>query len=124
MLRTAEAGSKIQADGGGEMIDRPSEKEQEYFVRQEVERLKALREEHRKRIAEQQRKELKDLHWMHCPKCGHEMTTTGLEGVEIDVCADCGGIFLDAGELDKIVEEKRRSRFANTLAFARRLWSS
>jgi len=104
------------------MLEKPSEKEQEYFVRQEVERLKALREEHRKRIAERQRQELKELHWMHCPKCGQEMTTTELEAVEIDVCADCGGIYLDVGELDKIIEEKRRGRFAKALAFARRLW--
>ena len=43
---------------------------------------------------------------MKCPVC----TTTDLamserQGVEIDYCPDCRGVWLDRGELDKIIEK-------------------
>ena len=37
-----------------------------------------------------------------CPACGTPLVLFGLEGVEIDRCLDCGGTWLDAGELDQI----------------------
>lgn len=39
-----------------------------------------------------------------CPVCGGEMKTLYRYGVEIDVCNDCKGVWLDRGELNKIVE--------------------
>ena len=36
---------------------------------------------------------------MDCPACKEAMITLELEEVEIDYCPDCGGIWLDAGEL-------------------------
>lgn len=93
------------------MIDRPSDKEQEYFLKKELERLKQLREEHRHKREQEEREKRKDLHWMHCAKCGETMTTTTLGGVEVEVCPDCGGLYLDAGELDKVLEERHRRGF-------------
>ncbi len=49
---------------------------------------------------------LKELHWMHCPKCGQKLTTEICDSVEIDVCPSCKGVWLDAGELGAIVESK------------------
>lgn len=40
-------------------------------------------------------KERKDLHWMKCPKCGSDMKEQEHEGVAIDVCSVCEGVFLD-----------------------------
>jgi uncharacterized protein len=90
----------------------PSEKEQEYFLRQEAERLKKLREEHQKKLAADEAQRLKELHFMHCPKCGMKMDTTTMQKVEVDICPSCGGIYLDAGELDKVLEENTRGPFA------------
>lgn len=101
------------------MSQKPSEKEQEYFVRYELERLKALREQHRKRLEEQARAERKQLHWMHCPKCGDDLEVTRLGEVEVDVCPECGGLYLDAGELDKILEERQRGAFSRALSSLR-----
>jgi hypothetical protein len=106
------------------MIDRPSEKEQEYFLKLEAERLKRLREEHIRQMAEEERRRLKELHWLHCAKCGQSMETTRLGVVEIEICPDCGGVYLDAGELDKIVEEQGREKFAGALGRLRALWGS
>lgn len=39
-----------------------------------------------------------------CPKCGGEMTTYERAGVHVDQCRDCRGIFLDRGELDRLID--------------------
>lgn len=39
-----------------------------------------------------------------CPDCGAPMVVLELEGIEIDYCADCGGTWLDTGELEQILE--------------------
>jgi len=39
-----------------------------------------------------------------CPACQRPMVAFELEGIEIDRCLDCGGTWLDAGELRQIVE--------------------
>ncbi len=104
------------------MIQKPSDKEQEYFLKVEAERLKQLREEHQRRVAEEERRTLRELHYMRCPKCGLELATTTLEGVEVDVCPGCRGIFLDDGELEKLVQERNRGPFTSALASLRKLW--
>lgn len=107
------------------MVDRkPSSKEDEYFLRLEVDRIQRLRREHQEELAEQEKLRLKQLHYMRCPKCGMELTTSTMADVEIDVCPDCRGIFLDAGELDKLLEEKRRNKILDTIASVRTLWKS
>jgi hypothetical protein len=102
----------------------PSEKEQEYFLRKELERLKVLRDEHRQKVAEEERTKLKELHYMHCAKCGQTMSTTQLHGVDVEICPGCGGMYLDAGELDKLVEEHTRGPFTAALGKLRLLWGS
>ncbi len=42
---------------------------------------------------------------MKCPKCQADMITLELEEVEIDYCEECGGIWLDAGELEMLLGE-------------------
>jgi Zn-finger nucleic acid-binding protein len=41
---------------------------------------------------------------MKCPNDGALLQMTEREGIEIDYCPNCRGIWLDRGELDKIVE--------------------
>jgi len=38
------------------------------------------------------------------------MITLELEGVEIDYCTDCGGIWLDAGELELLLNEPDKAK--------------
>ena len=40
---------------------------------------------------------------MKCPVCDIEMRVSDREGVEIDHCPQCRGVWLDRGELEKIV---------------------
>ena len=39
-----------------------------------------------------------------CPKCGSEMRTYERNQVVVDHCTGCGGLFLDRGELERLVE--------------------
>jgi uncharacterized protein len=38
-----------------------------------------------------------------CPKCGGVMRTHARNGVLIDQCRDCHGLFLDAGEFERLM---------------------
>ncbi|GAA2345366.1 zf-TFIIB domain-containing protein [Streptomyces cuspidosporus] len=39
---------------------------------------------------------------MQCPKCGAPMHTYNRNGVQIEQCSGCRGIFLDYGELEAL----------------------
>lgn len=41
---------------------------------------------------------------MKCPICNVGLKISDRSGVEIDSCPDCRGVWLDRGELDKILE--------------------
>lgn len=42
---------------------------------------------------------------MKCPVCEIELVMTDRQGVEIDYCPKCRGIWLDRGELDKVIDK-------------------
>lgn len=41
---------------------------------------------------------------MKCPICNVDLLITDRQGIEIDYCPKCRGIWLDRGELDKIID--------------------
>ncbi len=43
----------------------------------------------------------------HCPADQMKLTTIMQDGVEIDVCEQCGGLWLDNGELEKIIAHSK-----------------
>jgi Zn-finger nucleic acid-binding protein len=45
---------------------------------------------------------------MECPNCKVTLLMTVRDGVEIDYCPQCRGIWLDKGELDKLLEKGRQ----------------
>jgi Zn-finger nucleic acid-binding protein len=47
---------------------------------------------------------------MDCPVCKNAMITLELAEVEIDHCPDCGGIWLDAGELELLLGNPEKSK--------------
>ena len=40
---------------------------------------------------------------MNCPRCDVKLNESQRQGVAIDVCSQCRGVWLDRGELDKII---------------------
>lgn len=41
---------------------------------------------------------------MKCPNCNVALVMADRNGIEIDYCPECRGIWLDRGELDKVIE--------------------
>lgn len=70
-------------------------KEEEFFLRKNKEALE--------RLAEKKRNQLR-----LSPVTGEPMEQIVLHGVVIDRCPTSGGIWLDAGELDQLVEASKK----------------
>jgi Zn-finger nucleic acid-binding protein len=45
---------------------------------------------------------------MRCPSCGSELVELERSGVRIDACRQCRGVWLDRGELERILERERQ----------------
>lgn len=81
---------------------KPSDKEEEYFAKEEIQRRLKAQAEKTLRLAEEEKQRLRELHYLHCPKCGNKLEEAVIREVTVDMCPGCHGIFLDAGELEKI----------------------
>ena len=92
---------------------KPSSAEEEYFVREDAEKKRKLALQGKKDKQAEELKRLKELHWMHCPKCGMELTEIQYRGVQVDNCFSCGGMFLDVGEAEKILEFEEPGALGN-----------
>jgi ribosomal protein L37AE/L43A len=84
------------------MTKKPSESEEEYFARQDAEARRKLAIERRREMEAAESKALKDLHYMHCPNCGHKLENVTFKGLQIGKCFHCDGTFLDSGELEAL----------------------
>lgn len=43
---------------------------------------------------------------MLCPLCARALSPVERQGVEIDHCAECGGMWLDSGELTELIRRE------------------
>jgi len=84
-----------------------SDKEEEYFARQEAEKLRRLADEAKKATEEAEKKRLKELHYMSCPKCGMGLTEIVFREIKIDKCFSCEGVWLDGGELEQVLDTEK-----------------
>ena len=99
------------------MDDLGRQRENDWFRENEKKLLEEARHAREAREAERraketaaERKKLKDLHHMKCPKCGHNLKGEALEGIEIDRCTFCEGFFVDAGELEQLFLMRKQSQ--------------
>ena len=79
------------------MLNKPSEREEEYFARQ-------MFDQKQKHLADAERQKAKDLHFMKCPKCGMNLVEIDYKSIKVDRCSACEGVWLDTGELAQIVK--------------------
>jgi hypothetical protein len=85
---------------------KPSDQENEYFAKHDLERRKQdLAEQHRLTEDDTSHAETAAVPY-RCPKCGADLITVPYKGVEIDKCARCLGIWLDCGELEHVLESE------------------
>ena len=99
------------------MVEQDKSREDDWFRKNEKELIEAARLAREKREKEreehgkkEERAQRKQLHYMKCPKCGHDLVEKDLEGLSVDVCSFCEGIFFDAGELDKLFLKRDTDR--------------
>ena len=85
--------------------EKPSRNEDEYFAKLDADLMK----ERRARLDEERRKQERHSHYNKCPKCGCDLAEREHSGVKIDECPECGGMWLDKGELEMIEELDRRN---------------
>lgn len=52
---------------------------------------------------------------MLCPVCNVDLVMSDRSGVEIDYCPKCRGVWLDRGELDKIIERSCKGYFKKNM---------
>lgn len=95
------------------MDAKPSRNEEEFFKKQDAELIKHQRA---KLDADRLRAE-RSSHYMKCPKCGADLAERAHHHIKIDVCAECNGVWFDAGELDMLnrVEQGLLGGFVRTL---------
>jgi hypothetical protein len=78
---------------------------------EEARRAREAREADRKAHEDKsERERLKALHYLKCPKCGHDMKVETFQGVEIERCTSCEGFFMDAGEIEQLYLTKDQSK--------------
>jgi hypothetical protein len=94
-----------------------SKREDQWFRENEKQLLETARiareKRERERAAQEeasQREARKAQHFMKCPKCGHDLAEEDLEGVKVDRCSFCEGVFFDAGELESIFTKREGER--------------
>lgn len=81
---------------------KPSDAEEEYFARQEALKRKKLAEERQAKIQQEERESERVLHYMKCPKCGMQLEEIAFGEIHVDKCFNCGGLWLDNGEMERI----------------------
>ena len=93
--------------------EKPSRNEDEYFVRENAEAIKALRA----RLDAERARQERDAAHMRCPRDGAQLTERRFQQLTIDVCPECGGTWLDKGELQMLthVDEGGVRRYINSL---------
>ena len=94
-------------------------REDDWFRQNEKDLLEAARIARAKRQSEREaaekedeRARLRGLHFMKCPKCGHDLKAQDFSGIEIDRCSFCEGVFFDPGELDAVFSKRFEERKA------------
>ena len=94
--------------------DKPSRNEEEYFAREDAELMRRERERTHAAATAAERKS----HYMKCPKDGYDLASSNVHGVQIESCPHCGGMWLEAGELEAVAHEDRPNVFTRVLSDA------
>ena len=85
------------------MDDRRKGLEEEYFHRKNQEAIERLRE--KMKVSEEAKAAGKSS--MMCPRCDGNLKESKFEEVMIDTCDNCGGVWLDSGELQQLTKKDK-----------------
>ena len=96
------------------MAEKPTRNEDDFFAREEAEKLHRLHSEKQKQLSQAEIDAQKQLHWMKCGKCGYDLQTVRWRNVDVDKCFRCGTILLDDGELEKLAGKEEEGQFMSS----------
>ena len=77
--------------------------EEEYFHRKNKEAIEKLRA----KIKVAQEAKAAGTSSMICPRCGSPLKESRFDEITIDACEKCGGVWLDAGELQQLTQREK-----------------
>ena len=92
--------------------EKPSRNEDEYFIKLDAELLRARRAE----LDAQRAAAERHSHFMKCPRDGGDLVEREYHHVKVDVCNECGGVWLDRGELEQVAGTDRRGFLSSLLS--------
>ncbi len=81
---------------------KPSTLEEEYFAREDAERLRKLHADEQSSLRQSQKDALRNLHQGRCSNCGAQLVPEQVSGLVIQHCPACGGAFLDKRAWDTL----------------------
>ena len=91
--------------------DRRKGLEEEYFHRKNKEAIEKLRQ--KMKVAKEAK--AAGTSSMRCPRCDGALKSSMFEEVEIDTCENCGGVWLDSGELELLTKHESAGWFSRLL---------
>lgn len=83
--------------------------EEEYFHRKEQEAL----EKTRQRFAAEEPECQQEVSLLRCPKCGEQLEESTFQEIQVDRCTGCQGVWLDAGELERLTARAHQGWLAH-----------
>lgn len=87
---------------GDKLRDAEKAREDKFFADRDRELLQKLKAQ----SGAQEEEAVRELAQARCPRCGERLTTRSQLEVEIDECPKGHGIWLDAGELEKLTQQE------------------
>jgi uncharacterized protein len=84
------------------MLTKASNTEEEYFAKEQAQRLKSQALSKVQSLQDHERRVLKEKHWMRCPRCGMELQSLLFKGVTMNKCFSCHTICFDEDSFERI----------------------
>jgi hypothetical protein len=92
---------------GEKLKERERAEEDLYFAKRDRELLEKLKQKQPEKAAAEPAPTLG-----RCPKCGAALAERNIDGVTVDQCGSCGGVWLDAGELETLAGREKEGWLA------------
>ena len=86
---------------------KPGEQDEAYFARLEFARRKQELAERRPPAGAEAYQQEVAVAQFRCPKCGASLVQMHYKGIEIAKCSCCRGLWLDGGELERMLMEEQ-----------------
>lgn len=81
--------------------------EADYFIRENTASKYRISEEQKRQHKKAEDEQLKALHYMKCPKCGHDLITKRMSYIDVDQCSSCGVLVLKPEDIDGFIAEEK-----------------